>query len=160
VFLFLGVAGRDEAHLRPAIGPASHLGGSTRPPQRRATKRRARLAATSMANDDSDIGQEEEDAEVGYHTPTAIGTGIQSSPCGTTYTLRPLPTSTEKNLLSTVKSMETGMSEMIGILRVMAATGKANMELNSLKVQISAFPVGSAAHTRALALLEKYASES
>ena len=32
---------------------------------------------------------------------------------------------------------------------------KANMELNALKVQISAFPVGSAAHTRALALLEK-----
>ncbi len=45
VFLFLGAAGRDEAHLRPAIGPAGHLGGSTRPPQRRATKRRARSAA-------------------------------------------------------------------------------------------------------------------
>ena len=55
--------------------------------------------------------------------------------------------------------METGLSETIGILRGMAATDKANMELNALKVQISAFLVWSAAHTRALALLEKYASE-
>ncbi len=56
--------------------------------------------------------------------------------------------------------METGMSETIGIFRGMAATDKVNMELNSFRVQISAFPVGTANHTRALALLEKYASES
>ena len=89
-----------------------------------------------MANDDSDIGQGEEDTEVRYHTPTDVGTSIQSGPCGTTYTLRLLPTSTEENLLSSVKSMETGMSETIGILRVMATTDKAIMELNSLKVCI------------------------
>ncbi len=59
-----------------------------------------------------------------------------------------------------MKSMKTGMSETIGILRGMAATDKASMELNSPRVQISAFPVGFANHTRALALLEKYASES
>ena len=56
--------------------------------------------------------------------------------------------------------METGLSETIGIIRGMVATDKANMELNALKVQILAFSVGSAAHTRALVLLEKYASES
>ncbi len=96
----------------------------------------------------------------------AAGTGDNSSKPSSEYSLKMPKSDNEAELLVTVKSMNEGIKETIGILREMAAADRSRIDLetskvqlNSLQVHIACFPVGSTSHTRAMELLEKYASE-
>ena len=181
VFMFLGAAGTDEPHLRPQAC-ASGKGGSSGPPQRRATKKRARSSAAGAHQqteggegvEGGEVGLEVGDEDTGFHTPQVGGTGSGTGPiqAGSEFTLRRPSSNTEADLLRNLTEMKEGMNETLAILREMAATDRSRVELdrtrveletskahlNSLQVQIACFPVGSAAHARALDLLEKYAA--
>jgi hypothetical protein len=165
VFIFLGAAGTDEPHLRPQVGE-SRKGGSSGPPQRRATKKRARAAAAGEGHETGEVVDDAE-ATTGFETPPLGGTGSGTGPVrtGSEMNLR-LPTSdSEARLLNNVEEMKEGMRETITILREMVSIDRSRVDLetsrvqlSSIKVQLASFPVGSAAHTRALEHLEKYAS--
>jgi len=181
VFMFLGAAGTDEPHLRPQAG-ASGKGGSSGPPQRRATKKRARSAAAGAHQpteggevvEGGEEGLEAGEEETGFQTPEVGGTGSGTGPSqtGAEYALRRPSSNIETDLCRNLTEMKEGMNESLALLREMAATGRSRVELdrsrmeletskahlNSLQDQIACFPAGSAAHARALDLLEKYAA--
>ncbi len=167
VFVFLGAGGIDETHLRAQSRPSTRV-GSSGPPQRRSSKKRARASA---AGEQEEIDMEGEHdppfaeggpiAEEGFVTPPQVATGSSATKMPSSeYSLRPPPSSSEAELLVTARAMESGMRETISILKEMASIDRSRGKLNSLKVQLACFPVGSAAHTRAMEQLEKHADEN
>jgi hypothetical protein len=171
--MFLGAPGSDEAYLRPQVG-SNAKGGSLGPPQRRASKKRARAAASGVRGADESVEEENDPVETGLETPH-VGASWNLESTGrisSDYASKHSSATTEKELLDAVRAMEGGMKETIILLREMVAIDRdrasfersrvdletSKVQLSSLKVQIASFPLGSAAHTRALESLEKYAN--
>jgi len=174
----------QQEQMSPISTPSMcfRKGGIIWPPQRRATKKRARSSAAGAHQqteggegvEGGEVGLEVGDEDTGFHTPQVGGTGSGTGPiqAGSEFTLRRPSSNTEVDLLRNLTEMKEGMNETLAILREMAATDRSRVEvdrtrveletskahLNSLQVQIACFPVGSAAHARALDLLEKYAA--
>ena len=153
VFMFLGTPGANEPHLLPQA--SNRKGGSSGPPQRAATKRR-RVSRAIEAEEVNGSGEVTPREGVGaVESPLGVPSDSGTSTGRTTsgYTLHRLSDEIDAELISSLKSMKSGMDDHMKMMESFRDSDRRKVDMQSIKLMLASFPPGSTEHTKALARL-------
>ena len=153
VFMFLGAHGANEPHLLPRA--SNRKGGSSGPPQRAATKRRrvSRAIAAEEVNGSAEVTPREGVGAVESPLGVPSDSGTSTGRAASGYTLHRLSEEIDAELISSLKSMKSGMDEHMKLMESFRDTDRRKVDMKSIKLMLESFPPGSAEHTKALARL-------